>query len=187
MVAIRSKPMPRRTFLRSGAVGTGIVIGLPVLDAMMNSSGTALAAAPLPARFISWFFGSGFDPDLIESRATTGSPIVATDPLNPHLAHFAGLEGYVSVCSGIQNRSNASVDPHHNGKDGNFSGYRPIPGPNALQSDWGGPTIDQEIARLIDTSGFGAPIPSIQIGISKIRASDDDTGTSAQFLSMSDG
>jgi hypothetical protein len=180
MVAIKSKPMPRRALLRGGA---GIAIGLPLLDAMLNDSGTALAAgAPLPSRFISWFFGAGFEIDAIESRTANGTPINPNHANNPHLAPFLGLENYVTVCSGFNLPVGSEGDNHHKGRTGRFSGFKN--NGSGVDTDWGGQTIDQAIADKIALSS-PTPIASIQVGVSKFGATDGgDFGTTAQFLSM---
>ena len=59
----------RRTFLRGiGAAGALVRVGLPPLEAMFNSSGTAYAAetatgrivqSPIASRFVLWFNGNG--------------------------------------------------------------------------------------------------------------------------------
>ena len=63
---MQTKGFSRRTFLRGvGASGALIRIGLPPLEAMFNSSGTAyaapgkVAAKNIESRFIFWFNGNG--------------------------------------------------------------------------------------------------------------------------------
>ena len=52
--------LSRRTMLRGAIGGTSVALALPMLDAMLNSNGTALAAGgPLPRRLVTWFFGNG--------------------------------------------------------------------------------------------------------------------------------
>src|SRR5687768_12123748 len=56
--------LARRTFLRGTlATGAGVAVGLPMLDAMMNLGGTAMAGGKAPPqRFILWFWGNGTEP-----------------------------------------------------------------------------------------------------------------------------
>ena len=77
----------------------------------------------MPARFISWFFGAGFDIDKTESRTANFTPINATHPNNPHLASFAGIENYVTVCSGYACPVGGIGDNHHKGRTTRYSGF----------------------------------------------------------------
>ena len=59
-------PISRRTFLKGiGAGGAVIRVGMPALEAMFNSNGTAYAASAngkasaIPTRFVLWFNGNG--------------------------------------------------------------------------------------------------------------------------------
>ena len=58
---LKRHELSRRTMLRGvTAGGLGVALGLPVLEAMLNNHGTALAnGADLPCRMITWFFGNG--------------------------------------------------------------------------------------------------------------------------------
>ena len=50
----------RRMLLRGAAAGIGAAVGLPILDAMLDSNGEALAAGtPLPKRFGEFYWGNG--------------------------------------------------------------------------------------------------------------------------------
>src|SRR5690242_8158912 len=50
----------RRTVLRGALRGSAVCLGLPLLEAMLNSHGTALAAGtPLPVRYGTFFWGNG--------------------------------------------------------------------------------------------------------------------------------
>ena len=52
--------LSRRTLLRGATAGVGAAVGLPILEAMLNGNGDALAAgAPLPKRFGEFFWGNG--------------------------------------------------------------------------------------------------------------------------------
>jgi len=55
------RALSRRRFLNgAGLAGTAIRIGLPPLQAMFNSHGTAYAAeTSIPSRFVLWFNGNG--------------------------------------------------------------------------------------------------------------------------------
>src|SRR5688572_13354746 len=52
----------RRQVLRGMLAGGSFAVGLPILDAMLNENGDALAATgkPLPTRFATYFWPMGF-------------------------------------------------------------------------------------------------------------------------------
>jgi len=160
--------LSRRAILRGIAAGSLVTVGLPLLEIMLNSNGTALAGGdPLPSQFLTWFFGNGvrlgrFEPTQV---GTTWS-------LSEELQPLVNVKEYVSVCTGLQNRCNEQIT-HHEGMTA-FSGYSFTQHQNgSLYSKSGGPTIDQVIADVIGTT---TPTKSIQVGCSK-RTSIMDSGT----------
>jgi hypothetical protein len=163
-----------------------VVIGLPLLDAMLNDSGDALAAgAPLPSRFVLWSFGTGVNQDLFEPRAAPGAQIDTSNPLAPAISHFAGLEGDVTICSGFTLNVTGGADGHHIGRVGRISGTKPFAGSRPTDSHWGGPSIDQLIAGHI---GDQTPIASMQLAVSDEGASDGaDSGSTEKYLSVKQG
>src|SRR5262252_3222987 len=85
--------LSRRTFLRGlGLSGAVTRIGLPALDAMFDSNGTAYAEAcpngcrEIPTRFVFWFNGNGI-PEKYWIPEETGTEFQFTPCLNP-LAAF---------------------------------------------------------------------------------------------------
>ena len=72
---MKMKPLHRRNVLR-GLLTTGasVSIGLPLLEAMLNENGTALAqdGARLNPLYATWFFGNGTLPGRW-NPATTGA------------------------------------------------------------------------------------------------------------------
>jgi hypothetical protein len=47
---LKKQGLSRRTFLRSATVGSSVLVGLPLLDAMLDEHGEALAqGSPLPS------------------------------------------------------------------------------------------------------------------------------------------
>ena len=56
--------LSRRTALKGVLGGAAVTVGVPLLDAMLNTSGEAMAAtgAPVPVRFGTWFWGLGVNP-----------------------------------------------------------------------------------------------------------------------------
>src|SRR5262245_47514124 len=105
----------RRTMLRGLAGGTAVVVGLPILDAMPDDSGTALADGnPLPVRICTWFFGNG----VLLNRWVPGgirNPVKGPNyPLSEELAALAPVRDYVSVLSGFHNKCKYLIT-HHEG------------------------------------------------------------------------
>ncbi|HTJ84919.1 MAG TPA: DUF1552 domain-containing protein, partial [Polyangiaceae bacterium] len=172
-----SKPMQskhslrRRTLLRGSlGLGAGTVVGLPLLEAMLDRNGTALAdGSPLPMQLVMWFMGNGYRIEQLEPAATG-----ADFALTPQLAPFANVEPYVSIATGLQNWCYAQVT-HHEGMTA-WSGYN-MAQLSGLFSKSGGPTLDQVVADHIEANAPSKPlVKSVQIGISK-RTSIMDSGT----------
>lgn len=166
----------RRAALRGIlAGGAATVVGLPMLEAMLNSHGTALADGnPIPQRFVTYFFGNGFIlPRFVP--ATTG----ANYPLSEQLMPLAPVQEYCNVITGMDNRCEETIT-HHEGMTV-FTGYTMV-NIQGLSSNAGGPTIDQLVADAIEKSGQTTTIKSIQIGISR-HLSTMDGGTTLHNLS----
>jgi hypothetical protein len=157
------------------AGGAVAVVGLPLLEAMLNTHGDALAAGePLAKRYLVWFFGNGNIPNRW-TPAMTGPNWTSeqTAPLdkNPE------VKKYVSILSGFNNKSPKKIT-HHEGM-AIFSGH-PFSGwDGGLTSYAGGPTLDQVIA---DKIGGATIFKSVELGISK-RLSVMDGGSTMHNLS----
>jgi hypothetical protein len=166
--------LPRRTLLK-GSLGVGTaVVGLPLLEAMLNSNGTALAGgAALPMQFVVWFMGNGYRLEHLEP-AQTGADFTLSAELQP----FANVSSHLSIVTGLQNWCYAQVT-HHEGMTA-FNGYHPAQ-LQGLFSKAGGPTLDQVIADHIEAT-TPTPVRSIQCGVSK-RTSIMDSGTTMHCLS----
>lgn len=168
-----STMLSRRTVLRAAAAGSMVGVGLPLLEIMLNSNGTALAdGEPLASPFVLWFMGNGFRLNQFEP-AKTGPGF----ELTPELAPLASVKDYVSVCTGYQNWCLYQTT-HHEGMTV-FNGYTFADWTGQLFSKAGGPTVDQVIA---DKIGAKSRVKSVQIGISK-RLSMMDNGTTMHSLS----
>jgi len=168
----------RRTVLRGALAGGAMAtLGLPLLESMLSSHGTALADGnALPQRFVTWFFGNGFLlPRFVP--AMTGPDF----PLSEQLAPLAPVRDYCSVLTGWHNRSAQKIT-HHEGMV-IFSGYNfDRQGQPGLYSVAGGPTIDQVVADAIEKSGVTTTVKSLQIGVSR-HLSEMDSGTTMHNLS----
>ena len=149
-----SKRVSRRTVLRGAlASGTAIAVPLPILEIMLNSSGTAFAqGAPLPKRYCTWFFGNGIIPALWNPSATgTGSAWSLTEELAPLLP----VKPWLTVVSGLKNMvGNAS--PHPMGSAAATTGGSVANNSAELAS------IDQIVAGV----NKGGSFPSLEIGCS---------------------
>lgn len=175
--------LDRRTMLRGLVGGAMATVGLPTLEAMLNTNGTAFAdGSPLPVRFITWCFGNG----VVLDRWVPGgirTPVVGPDyPLSPELEPFANVAKYVSICSGFDNKCKYQIT-HHEGMT-IFSGHTmtDIGQGSGFFSNARGPTVDQVAAKAI---GSLTPIPSIQLGcITQI--SQADYGTTMHNVSHKD-
>lgn len=168
--------LSRRTVLRGLlAGGAAVTVGLPMLEAMLNSNGTALAGgSPLPQRFVTYFFGNGFVlPKFVPS--TTGPSWELTEQLSP----LASVKDYCNVLTGFNNMCEKQIT-HHEGMT-MFNGYTFLH-QGGLTSKAGGPTIDQVVADAIEASGVQTSTKSLQVGISR-RLSTMDGGTTMHNLS----
>jgi hypothetical protein len=153
--------LSRRNFLRGiGVGGAAIRIGLPPLETMFNSHGTAYAASAkepagaIGSRFVLWFNGNGI-PEKYWIPAETGSGYELTPCLTP----LAPFRKDIHILTGLDNPAARMPGPgndHHRSMSGMVSGT-PFTGRGA-----GGPSIDQIIAgRLGSKSRFR----SLQIGV----------------------
>ncbi len=177
----------RRTMLR-GAIGSGLTaaLGLPMLEAMLNTHGTALAdGTPLPVRFLAWFFGNGVRLDQwVPSAAIAGNNPDGDQPkfetglyegdawqLSEELAPLANVKEYLSVLSGFYNKAGSqNRRGHHDGAAGCLSGIPFIamdPGNANYASKFGGPSLDQVIVDRLQAQGVNTYIPSLHVGVSK--------------------
>lgn len=165
--------LSRRRLLRGMVHGSSVVVGLPLLEAMLNDHGTALAGgAKLPLRFLSWYWGDGiiiprWEPDETGPNYT----------LSEQLAPIGSLKNYVSVLTGLRNLASDRIT-HHEGMTA-FNGYSFVPA-GGLDTNAGGPTIDQLIA---DALAGTTPIRDIHVRVSKRESTDGDGGTTVLAMS----
>ncbi len=153
--------MSRRMLLRGSVAGLGVTMGLPVLEAMLDSSGTALAhGGAIPTRFGVWFWGNGtilseWIPD------TVGPDWTAPRLLQPFAA--AGVQSSVRVLTGL---GVPFDDPavHDIGRAAVLSGtWDPAAQPADYAGAPTGPSVDQIAA---DHIGGETIYRSLEIGVS---------------------
>jgi Protein of unknown function (DUF1552) len=101
--------LTRRHVLR-GALGGTVIVGLPILECMLNANGTAYAAtgAALPTCFGTWFWGLGLTPGLWEPEAT-GDKYA----LPAHLECLAPVKSKINLFSGMQVFLDGKVNQNH--------------------------------------------------------------------------
>ncbi len=181
--------LSRRTLLRGAVGGTTVVLGLPLLEAMLNSNGTALASGrKIPTRMITWHFGNGValvdpaDPGKGNRWAPAVTGVDYANNLTPQLAPLQGVIEYCNLLTGFDIKAASKHRRgHHDGCAGFFSGYPFIELPhadNSYSSKFGGPSIDQVAAAAIGAETF---LPSIQLAVSKRVITSE--GPTLQYLS----
>lgn len=150
--------LSRRTLLRGALVGGGAVtLGLPLLDAMVNLSGSAHAdGTRFPGRFALWFWGNGTHPGNW-SPATTGPGWEPT----PLLEGLRGVREHVSIVSGTRLPVRGRNNPHVEGACGILAGGNPIidPAYASESNDWDYMTapsasIDEVAADVVGNPRF---------------------------------
>jgi hypothetical protein len=149
------KPLNRRTVLRGIlASGAAVTVPLPLLDAMLNVNGTALAQTneQLSPLYVTWFFGNGTLPGKWKP-ARTGAGTAWE--LSSQLAPLSELKSYLTVITGLENKL-VVVPEHPSGSAGATTGA-PLSG-NAVRAK----SIDQIVA---DTISAGAPYRSLEVGV----------------------
>ncbi|MCH9685551.1 MAG: DUF1552 domain-containing protein [Deltaproteobacteria bacterium] len=158
---MRTRILQRRTFLRGLVAGASATVGLPVLEAMLDAHGTALAGGePLPLRLGTYFWGNGIVP-ADWHPAVEGPEWSPTPNLQP--LHDAGVVPDVAVLTGFVHE--AALGCHSPGRalmlsgswDGtNFDGAA---GTSAATL----PSVDQLAA---DVLGQSTTFPSLELAIS---------------------
>jgi hypothetical protein len=169
------KPIRRRCVLRGLAQGAGVSVALPVLEAMLDSHGRALAdGTPLPKRFGVFFWGNGVRLAGYLPSATGAYKL--SDALKP----LEKVKDYVSVASGF-NIKTGNERGHHAGCVGILSAAPMLsqdPKGAPYASTFSAPSIDQRVAAAI---GGGTRFRSLELGVSKSVTTGE--GTTLRYLS----
>jgi hypothetical protein len=168
--------LERRTFLR----GAGACVALPMLEAMLNSNGTALAqGAPLPRRMVVWFFGNG-----VKRAQFYPSVTGANWTPSPELMPLSDVKSYVNVIGGHEVKVTRGQG-HHTGTVAMLSGASYISQPAngaPFNSKFSIASIDQVMAsRLEANAQTKTTFPSLTLGISRRVLSSE--GPTLQFIS----
>jgi hypothetical protein len=153
---MKTKALDRRTVLK-GILATGVAVGvpLPLLDAMLNGNGTALAQTntPISPLYVTWFFGNGTLPGRWKP-ALTGAGSAWT--LSPQLQPLVGVKSDLTVISGLENEVVVGGLEHPTGSAGATTGA-PLAG-DAVRAA----SIDQIVADAISA---GALYRSLELGV----------------------
>jgi hypothetical protein len=149
---------PRRKFLRGAlSAGGALALPLPLLDSYLNEHGTAWAqGAPLPKRYVTWFFGNGILPPLWVPAATG---VGDAWQLSEQLAPLATVKDYLTVVTGLERK--AGGETHWGGAAASVTGAPPA----SNFGEAGGaykPSIDQIVADVI---GNDTPYKSLEVGV----------------------
>jgi hypothetical protein len=137
------------------ATGAGVSIPLPLLQIMLNDSGTAYAQTmtPVSPLYVTWFFGNGSLPGKWKPAKTgTGTAWDLSSQLQPLLDY----KSYLTVISGLENKVVVGGVEHPTGSSGATTGAG-LSG-NAVRAK----SIDQVVADVIST---GAPFRSLELGV----------------------
>ena len=161
-VITRRVRLSRRFFLKGvTATQAPVLLGLPPLVSMFNSTGTAYAAETTATWCLSRS-GSSFGSTATAFRSATGFPTRPgrTTTLTPCLSPLARLRDDVHVLSGLDNSAivNTAFDGHATAMSGvmtctRYSGRGPC-----------GPSIDQVLAGKL---GSETRFRSLQVGVSQ--------------------
>ncbi len=167
--------LSRRTLLRGAACGVGAAVGLPLLEAMLDVNGEALAqGAPIGTRFGAWYWGNG----VVANKwfPTGNGPDWALTPLTQPLAN---VKAYVSILTGAVVYVPYQVSGHMGSLMAITSGTLGTP-QGGLNYAYANKTFDQAIAEKI---GATSRFRSLHLGVASTDTSDADFGAVAKSIS----
>ena len=170
--------LDRRTVLRGTLGGTVLSFALPPLEAMLGTTGAALAdGTALPTRFGVWFWGNGVRPEhWVPTGTGTGwSPSTEVAPL-------ADLRDYISPVTGCEIKT--ATHPHHSGMTGILTGqhYQQLGTTrDTIVSTFARQSVDQDAADALEAAGPVTPFRSLEVGVTRFHGTDE--GSTFQHLS----
>lgn len=155
--------LSRRAALKGLVNGAAITVGIPLLDAMLDVNGTAMAAtgSAVPVRFGTWFWGLGVNPN----RWFPSTPGKNYD-LKPELAPIAPLQHKISVLGNFNVPLDGAPNlPHSSGGPAVRTG-RALTAERGLPGESFDVTIGDRIGtrsrfRSLETSASGDPRNSL--------------------------
>ncbi len=115
---MKNSSFTRRRLLRGMLQGTGVGVGLPLLDLFLNDNGTAMAdGSKLPVCFGTWFWGLGLS--LVEwAPEKTGRDY----QLPTHLQVFEPIQDKINLYSGTDLFTDGASGVHKGGPEGQMTG-----------------------------------------------------------------
>ncbi|MFO0593912.1 MAG: DUF1552 domain-containing protein [Myxococcaceae bacterium] len=168
--------LSRRTLLRGAAWGVGMGVGLPILEAMLNGNGTALAAGdPIPKRFGAWYWGNG----VVANQWFPAGNGGASWQLSPLLQPLVNVKDYVSVVEGTVVYIPYQVTGHFGSLMAITSGALGTP-QGGLNYAYANKTFDVAIAEKIGTT---TRFRALHLGVASTDTSDADFGAVNKAIS----
>jgi Protein of unknown function (DUF1552) len=172
---MKKRVLSRRLLLRGAACGVTAGVGLPVLEAMLNGNGTALAdGTALPLRFGEFYWGNG-----VVANLWFPTSVGASWQLSPLLQPLSKVKDYVSIVSGTVVYVPYQVSGHMGSLQAITSGALGTP-QGGLNYAYANQTMDQAIAGKIGTT---TRFKSLHLGVASTDASDADFGALAKSIS----
>ncbi len=144
--------LPRRTMLR----GTGALLALPLLEAMVPGGRLGAQVARRPSRFATIYAPNG----MVMSAWTPETDGRLTD-LPPTLAPLAPFRDRIRIESGLSTLALPVVPAYHAGAATKFL-TAASPSPTRGTALKAGLSIDQIVARAL---GAGTRVPSLELGL----------------------
>ena len=183
-MAPKTRTIGRRTMLRGMVAGSSFVVGLPVLEAMLDTHGLAYAdGSPIEPVFMSYSWGSGVGnlDGLFDHWTPTG---VGEDwELSPNLSGLAAHKEYLTpvsnmrpYVSGGHHELRATVFSGQHRQNDSYNGNGAYQG---LGSDR--PSIDQYIADRVQANGDDSPFHSLVLCMSDVGRHYNSIGRGHSF------
>jgi hypothetical protein len=172
---MRTLVVSRRTLLRGIACGVGAAVGLPVLDAMLDGNGEALAdGTPMPKRFGAFYWGNG-----VVAQQWIPSETGAAWQLSKLLMPLSKVKDYLSIVTGTVVYIPYQVTGHMGSLQSITSGALGT-AQGGLNYAFAAKTFDQTIADVI---GGSTRFKSLHLAVASTDTSDADFGALAKSIS----
>jgi len=155
---MRTTMLRRRTLLRGMLGASGVAVGLPLLEAMLDAHGEAHAdGTSLPLRFGVWFWGNGTQPGAW-APATQGAGWEATGLLSG----LAAVKSYVNVVSGGVLPVPGVNNPHVEGAVGILAAGNPLlhDSYSGQSDDWNFLTVPSPSVDQVAADTLAAHVPA---------------------------
>jgi Protein of unknown function (DUF1552) len=154
--------IPRRTMLR----GAGVLLGLPLLEAMIPRRSLAAVPAQVPKRLAVLYMPNGVHPGAWTPLGQ-GRDFV----LSPTLLPLQDLRNEILVLTNLWHKNSDFGDGHYVKTSGFLTGTT-IQKTAGYDLNCHGVSLDQVVAKQI---GTGTPLPSLELGAEPVRTGVDAT------------